>query len=1534
MAKFSSEIHHMKHPRSFIRCLSPDTISTLRASWRPTAEFDDFDAVLDFCTSDVVARRQEAMASPAAPLEPPVDPTVREKLEQDLFALVLEAQGLYHDKGATVIDMAVRTATATFDAAIARLTNPPVYIPLVSPFSHKPIRVQEDLVDPKVEPREDDPSADTPPGEDIGCEPPQVNDIRDVLLAEAEHLYPALALAMLPSLDVGRRVQSIQKRRLYGVVAKHRLALDRLMHDVEDANPSVEAPGYIQIPEAVVISRVRDICLAGFEGARPLYRSFIETDNSLPNILERLRNLPHDHDDTVVVPWRAYAVMDSQRPQRDSNPGQQGQNNSGGSGGRGRKCGRSGDSSSDNTQSGNGQSAGGDSTGQSSGDSTSGGSNSQPRKPLARRVDGPDPYVQLKDPEHYYIHPSFKHFCATHGYNSSHVTSDCREAKGNGSAPKTGAPEADTNAEKGDEKGKTRWLRRNGRLESNNVEHVTPGGHLITVPLVFQGVTLDAIVDPGATTSCMSEEALNRLAPEAVKLAKGGAIRGADQNNISAGSLATSSMVVKGLTAYPLTLEWTFHVIKGGEAKVLLGADLLWHLGLMTPKGIFVRLHPQEGEAEDAGIPDHEYLHLDNRTKEEEGQVNHIDNNGDLFGVTVDPDFPLKKRLEDIVRDHPAVFGPLSSEGADLPPATIKLVENASLPCAKPRPLRPAVLMEVHRQLDELDERGIVRDSESPVASAVVIAHKGESEIRLCCDYRGLNDVTVPDRFPLADIRTFLQDLAGSQYYFVCDLRSGYHQLPMAEEDVPLTAIITPGRFKEYLFAPFGLRNLPSQFQRAIQQVLQPLTRDGTRNYIDDILGRGTSPADLCEKFDRLCCLLERKRLRLKGEKCHLGATRVEILGVIVDRDGQRIAPQRAEAILRLHIPINKGDMRTIIGIFSFVATFIPDAQSRLKPFHLLVNAEDPVTEDSWTDEHQQALDELKALAASDVCLVHPRLDRTWRLETDASLVGIGGVLHQRLEDGTWGVVAFFSHAFNDTQTRWCTYDQELFAIVYCLSRPHMAPLFKAHTDLEIHTDHKNLVYLHTRATDNRKHLRWLLLMQEYTFTIHHISGKDNALADALSRYWPAPEADVNQVTDEPLPEDQRADAIADAHRYHEGVDATLRNLLAHYPGWEGARAAVADHVHDCLYCNKTRLSAFIATADQSTLRGHPFQTIAIDTMGPFPVDTEGNRYIVVATDMFSRYTELIPSPSNNAVSTARALWSIIGRHGIPVEILSDRGPEYANRVVDSLLERLQVSHHKTIPFHPQSNGLAERRNQEVKRHLRVLCLMFDLFTNWSAAVPYVMYILNTTKHSATGFEPMSVLFGAHAIGRRFAIADGEAAAPHTVLDDTTEYVTELTRHLTTIADQARQHQAQSHEELSDIQLEPGSLVLRRNERPTKLHGHRGPLKVVSVDGYDVEVAPLVLSPEDSIPTRHVHASQLIPVSGGLADEELLRVAATDEEEFFVESIDAIEGDMVLVKWVGFDERTWEHIDSPAAQTDRARQCLEALEGGGSVAGL
>ena len=197
-------------------------------------------------------------------------------------------------------------------------------------------------------------------------------------------------------------------------------------------------------------------------------------------------------------------------------------------------------------------------------------------------------------------------------------------------------------------------------------------------------------------------------------------------------------------------------------------------------------------------------------------------------------------------------------------------------------------------------------------------------------------------------------------------------------------------------------------------------------------------------------------------------------------------------------------------------------------------------------------------------------------------------------------------------------------------------------------------------------------------------------------------------------------------------------------------RKIVTQFIACCSTCQKL---APIGSGSEGPSRpvssSEPFQCIAIDTIGPLPVDDFDNKYIIVCIDSFTRFVDLFPAPDTTATSAVHALMSVFGRYGLPQRILSDNGSQYSNHCIKKLLTSLNVGHDFTVPYRSQGNGIVERVNKEVMRHMRAIIFDERVECKWSSLLPRVQYLVNSTVHSSLGVSPLTMLYGSNVSNAR-----------------------------------------------------------------------------------------------------------------------------------------------------------------------------------------
>ncbi|GKT37775.1 hypothetical protein ADUPG1_003713, partial [Aduncisulcus paluster] len=196
----------------------------------------------------------------------------------------------------------------------------------------------------------------------------------------------------------------------------------------------------------------------------------------------------------------------------------------------------------------------------------------------------------------------------------------------------------------------------------------------------------------------------------------------------------------------------------------------------------------------------------------------------------------------------------------------------------------------------------------------------------------------------------------------------------------------------------------------------------------------------------------------------------------------------------------------------------------------------------------------------------------------------------------------------------------------------------------------------------------------------------------------------------------------------HVGISKMVKSIKDSGIYICNAQRHAKEHVDKCLVCQRLRARLLVRRMMKSTAVDHPFDTVAVDTVGPIMASNSGNRYLVVMVDMFTRWTEIVATENKSAEVTTQALIDgVFGRFGLPRVIQSDRGGEYVNGIVRELYTRLGRSQHKVLAARPTANGMVERANQEVIRHIRIAISMLGFKEDWERAIPMAQYVINTT---------------------------------------------------------------------------------------------------------------------------------------------------------------------------------------------------------------
>ena len=414
-----------------------------------------------------------------------------------------------------------------------------------------------------------------------------------------------------------------------------------------------------------------------------------------------------------------------------------------------------------------------------------------------------------------------------------------------------------------------------------------------------------------------------------------------------------------------------------------------------------------------------------------------------------------------------------------------------------PRRLAPDKLLIAKEEFAAMIKNGTARPSESPWASPLHLAPKKESGWRPCGDYRMLNARTIPDRYPIRNIHDFTHDISGCRVFSKIDLVKAFNQIPVFSEDIAKTAITTPFGLYEFPYMTFGLRNAGQTFQRFVDEMTRGL--DFVYAYLDDFLIFSPDEETHQHHLRSLFQKLREYGMVINASKCVFGVSKVSFLGYTVSSNGIKPLESKVEAIKEFPVPKTVRELRRFLGMLNFYRKFIPGAAEIQAPLHSLltdkVKGSHPV---NITGEILQAFEECKNSLCSATLLAHPDLNAKIALVTDASDKAIGAAIHQYKNDA-WQPLGFFSRKLSPSQSKYSPYDRELLAI-YEGIRYFRHMLEARH--FTVFTDHRPLCHAFTTRKDkcSPRQFRHLDYIGQFTTDIRHISGKDNVVADTLSR--------------------------------------------------------------------------------------------------------------------------------------------------------------------------------------------------------------------------------------------------------------------------------------------------------------------------------------------------------------------------------------------------------------------------------------------------
>ncbi|KAM8714816.1 hypothetical protein ACLKA7_001219 [Drosophila subpalustris] len=655
----------------------------------------------------------------------------------------------------------------------------------------------------------------------------------------------------------------------------------------------------------------------------------------------------------------------------------------------------------------------------------------------------------------------------------------------------------------------------------------------------------------------------------------------------------------------------------------------------------------------------------------------------------------------------------------------------------------------------------------------------------MCIDYRQLNANSIPDAYPLPRIHHILERLRNARYISTLDLKSGYWQIPMARGSREYTAFTVPGRgLFHWKVMPFGLHSAPATFQRALDSVIGPDMEPYAFAYLDDIIVSGASLEEHVRNLGEVLRRLRQANLRLNRAKCKFFRRSLVYLGHVISGEGIHTDPDKIAAVRELQPPTTCRELRRCLGIASWYRRFVPNFADIVQPMSLLLKKGQKW---DWKPEQQAAFEELKARLTEAPVLACPDFSEKFVLQTDASDCGLGAVLTQQ-HQGAERVIAYVSRRLVKAEENYSATEKECLAIVWAIRKLRC---YLEGYRFDVVTDHLALKWLNSIDNPTGRIARWALELQQYQFDIHYRRGKQNIVADALSRQplevilQMAQEEEPNckwitrltkRILEAPdrfpdftiegsqvyrhlghRPEeedyvpwklcvafDHRPRVLAECHDHptagHLGIRKTIARISQRYY-WPGLFRDVARYVKQCEKCQKFKVSQLKPAGRMLTRQvEEPFGTLCADFVGPLPRSKHGNTMLLVFFDAFTKWVELIPLRKATSAHLERAFReAILSRFGVPQRFVCDNGTQFTSRSFGAFCQTAGIELQHTAPYSPQQNP-TERANRTIKTMIaQNIC--GDQKT-WDDFLPEIMLAINTSISDTTGFSPAFLVQG------------------------------------------------------------------------------------------------------------------------------------------------------------------------------------------------
>ncbi|XP_047987904.1 uncharacterized protein K02A2.6-like [Leguminivora glycinivorella] len=712
----------------------------------------------------------------------------------------------------------------------------------------------------------------------------------------------------------------------------------------------------------------------------------------------------------------------------------------------------------------------------------------------------------------------------------------------------------------------------------------------------------------------------------------------------------------------------------------------------------------------------------------------------------------------------------------------------------KPRRIPYALRAKVDDEIERLEKQGIItKIDHSDWGTPVVPIVKPNGSIRLCADYKvTLNKAIKDEQYPIPIIEDIFAEMNGGQIFCTLDITQAYLNMVMDEESALLQTLSThKGTFKVNRLM-FGVKVAPSLWQKFMDQLLMGI--EGVKCFFDDIIIQGSSEEQLLTRLKLVLQKLKDSNLRVNKEKCNFFKRSINYLGHTIDKDGLHKNQDKVKAIANAQRPTNINELRTFLGMANYYNKFIPNLSSITNPLNELLKKG---TKYIWTTKCEESFKSIKKEILSERILMHFDQNKTLILATDASPTGLGAVLSHRLPDGSERPIAFASRTLTSSEKKYSQIDKEATAIFwglkkffhYCYGRKFT--LITDHKPLtSIFHPHQTLPTLSTMRLFHYAHF-----LSGFDYNIEYRNTTKNANADYLSRFPVektkdnkidqhyvfqmkqinsiniSPEIIAKETKEDPelrnllqtlqsgaslresgyndneltlqndcilkgtrvmIPQRLRQQILEELHTGHIGM-LKMKLLARSFVYWKNIDKDIEQKVKSCRTCRLEQNAPSKAPIHHWEEPAGPWQRIHIDFAGPIC-----GYQLFIVVDAFSKWIEVIPTKTTTSSYCIKELDQIFDTFGVPYTLVSDNGRQFISQEFQNFMRDNGIVHKTIAPYHPATNGQAERYVQIIKRALHKLEGESGAITD---KIRRVKSTLRSTPASS-GYSPYLLMFG------------------------------------------------------------------------------------------------------------------------------------------------------------------------------------------------